>query len=469
MSGNKDNDNLAGIKPVKSIPGNFIQTSKINLNVKSYAGYASAGNGSYLFTWFFECQKCVDSEQASEFPLLIWLNGGPGASSMAGLMLENGPYLLASDAVGTVSENPYAWNQEAHIMYWDNPVGAGYSFNEKGDYVSSEDELSDQFYEALQSFYADTDDVYRACPLYVTGESYGGKYIPAIAEKILEENHKLYEKDKHDSRIIKLKGISIGNPWMNAALQTKFRLKIGFELGFLDTKQYHTLMDIYRPLPELIENGSWKAAYDLNQSIKNKLIDCGGNIAIYDVRTWDDGLFGSQVEKYFILPEVKKALNVPVDRPWEDHDETGPVTDHLLQDYVTNTADCAKNDDGHFEFCLPKLLDRMDEEEKKPALRVLLYNGNLDMSCGFKGLEHILYNLDWQHKAKWQNLDRKVWVDPPAQTRGYIKSYENLTQIVIPHSGHLVPTNQPESSLKMINNFIHRRKFPSYKPLKSKA
>jgi vitellogenic carboxypeptidase-like protein len=455
--------NHKGIMPVKSIPGNLLGTSEINLKGKSYAGYASTKNGNNLFTWFFECQKCVGEANAGDFPLLIWLNGGPGASSMAGLLMENGPYLIGLNDIGNIVENPYAWNKETHIMYWDNPIGSGYSYNDDGKYVNSEDKLSEQFYEALQVFF-NTYPQYRSCPLFVTGESYGGKYIPAISEKILEKNQEFRDANKNDL-IINIKGMSIGNPWMDASLQTKLRLKLGFELGFLDTKQHNTLLEQYNLLPELITSGQWKAAFDLNQNLKKELVACGGGIAIYDVRTWDDGLFGSQVDKYFRLAEVKTALHVPTENPFEDHDETGPVTDHLVIDYVSNTADCPqKRNDKDFVFCLPKLLERKDEDGN-PAFRVLLYTGNLDMSCGFMGTEQILYNLDWSNKAAWQDLDRQVWAAPEGNTLGYIKSYENLTQIVIPLSGHLVPTNQPEVSQKMVYNFVFQRKYPVYNPL----
>ena len=455
------------INPVESIPGDLENSFTIKLDVKSYAGYASAENGSYLFTWFFGCQKCTDEKDAADFPLLIWLNGGPGGSSMAGAMLENGPYQMQSDEKSTLKANPYAWNKEAHIMYWDNPVGAGYSFNENKEYVNNEDELSDKFYNALQSFYDDMPPQYRDCPLYVTGESYGGKYIPAITEKILINNDKNRE-DGNTDRIIKLKGMAIGNPWMDPVMQTKFRLETGFELGFLDTKQYETLMKSYNILPQLVDSKEWKLAFELNQSLKNKLIACGGNIAIYDVRSWDDGLIGAGLEKYFNMPAVTKALNVP-GRTWTTADETGPVTDHLIEDFMTNTA--AYQGEG-YDFSLPTLLDRVDENGN-PTLRVMLYTGNLDMSCGIRGTEYILHNCEWHYQGDWQDLDRLVWgektVDPNGQikyhTKGFIKQYKNLTQVVIPRSGHLVPMNRPEVSLDMINNYVFQREFPSYDPL----
>ena len=53
------------INPVESIPGDLENSFTIKLDVKSYAGYASAENGSYLFTWFFGCQKCTDEKDAA--------------------------------------------------------------------------------------------------------------------------------------------------------------------------------------------------------------------------------------------------------------------------------------------------------------------------------------------------------------------------------------------------------------------
>lgn len=455
------------IKPVKSIPGDLNNSFTIDFKFQSYAGFAPAGDGSYLFTWFFGCQKCTDEKDAGNFPLLIWLNGGPGGSSMAGAILENGPYLQESrDKKGTLELNKYAWNNEAHVMYWDNPVGAGFSYNENGKFVTNEDELSDQFYTALQAFYKAMPPQYRKCPLYVTGESYGGKYIPAITEKILKNNDKNREEGDTDN-IINLKGMAIGNPWMDPVMQTKFRLETGFQLGFLDTKQYEILMKSYEVLPQLVEAEDWPMAFLLNQSLKEKLIACGGNIAIYDVRIWDSDKMGKLFTEYFEMDAVKKALNIPGSK-FITADETGPVTDHLIEDFMSNTA--VYQGKG-YDFSLPKLLDRVDEQGN-PEIRVMLYTGNLDMSCGIRGTEYILQNCPWHYQKEWRNLDRLVWGDKTTKgnkttynSNGFIKQFKNLTQVVIPRSGHLVPMNRKEVSLDMINNYIYQRQFPSYNPL----
>lgn len=59
-------------------------------------------------------------------PIMIWFNGGPGCSSMLGFSQENGPYVNEDGDAG-FRKNDYAWNQEATMMYLENPAGVGYS------------------------------------------------------------------------------------------------------------------------------------------------------------------------------------------------------------------------------------------------------------------------------------------------------------------------------------------------------
>ncbi|KAK7919892.1 hypothetical protein PG985_007914 [Apiospora marii] len=104
--------------------------------VKSYSGYVHLppgllddGSGEAqnypinTFFWFFEARN-----DPANSPLAIWLNGGPGGSSMMGLLEENGPCRVANDTQTTYL-NPWSWNNEVNMLYLDQPNQVGFSYD----------------------------------------------------------------------------------------------------------------------------------------------------------------------------------------------------------------------------------------------------------------------------------------------------------------------------------------------------
>lgn len=57
---------------------------------------------------------------------MLWLNGGPGCSSLLGLMQEIGPYVIDNGET-TYVENPWSWNKNAHLLFLEAPFGVGFS------------------------------------------------------------------------------------------------------------------------------------------------------------------------------------------------------------------------------------------------------------------------------------------------------------------------------------------------------
>ncbi|WP_373300772.1 S10 family serine carboxypeptidase-like protein [Streptomyces hiroshimensis] len=75
---------------------------------------------------------------------------------------------IGDDAAGTISVNSDTWNQEAHVIFWDQPLGTGYSYSDVGDYVQDEKSRGPMFREGLQKFFSAHPE-YARCPLYVCG------------------------------------------------------------------------------------------------------------------------------------------------------------------------------------------------------------------------------------------------------------------------------------------------------------
>ena len=448
---------------VKAIPASIETTGELFwLTVTSYAGQYQVNpqnKDCKLFYWFFESLN-HENNAAGDIPLVIWLNGGPGASSLCGLFQENGPFLMKNDKAGTIVPNPNTWNQQVHMLYIDQPVGTGYSTTgdpdpltrescdpaccDKYGYATSEEALSEQFCAALKAFFENHQE-YRDCDLYLTGESYAGKYLPAIAKEIYAEN-------KSGDATINIKGIAIGDGWMHPELHIKKTIEYGYAMGFIDIKQRETLENQFSAYHKLLEAGKMAEANDLGNKISNALLACGGNPDIYDVRDWK-GISIKNVKTYCQLDAVKKALHVPADVTWTFFDNAGPVSDCLIKDIQKDMTR---------DFIA--LLDEC-------GARILFYTGNFDMACGFAGTEEILYNLAWSKQSDWKELDRGIWTDSMENVQGYIKGkltsagdtikdFNNLMQINIPQAGHLVPNARPKVSRRMLYRWIFNDGFP---------
>ncbi len=94
---------------------------------ESYAGFVTveAETDSHMFFWFFPAtSEEADPEDA---PVVVWLQGGPGSSSMFGLFEINGPIRAVEGGPDGVTgeANPYSWTNRANMLYIDNPVGTG--------------------------------------------------------------------------------------------------------------------------------------------------------------------------------------------------------------------------------------------------------------------------------------------------------------------------------------------------------
>jgi carboxypeptidase D len=115
---------------------------------------ASPRGDKYLFYWLFAPDTTAYSGKPEDIPLLLWLNGGPGCSSMDGLFLEHGPLQLVADGgAWKVTERTHSWHKApAYVIYLDQPVGTGLSFTTSNTYPSNDPEVNADFYYWLQQF-----------------------------------------------------------------------------------------------------------------------------------------------------------------------------------------------------------------------------------------------------------------------------------------------------------------------------
>ena len=105
-----------------------------------------AHNGN-LFFWHFQNRHIANRQRT-----VIWLNGGPGCSSMDGALMEIGPYRVKED--GTLEYSDGSWDEFANILFIDNPVGTGFSYVNTDSYVHELKDMAEQMVIFLKKFFS---------------------------------------------------------------------------------------------------------------------------------------------------------------------------------------------------------------------------------------------------------------------------------------------------------------------------
>ncbi len=167
---------------------------------------------------------------------------------MFSVFVETGPYIVEKNLA--IKSNDYSWVKEFSVLYIDNPVGSGFSFTHNTSGLSTDEEaIADNLYEALQQFFILFSE-YRKNDFYVTGESYAGKYIPAIGYKL----HTMRNNSN-----INFKGFAIGNAWIDPITMLDYGSFLK-SVGLIDENQLkHFYEEQNKTISEIKKGNYWDA------------------------------------------------------------------------------------------------------------------------------------------------------------------------------------------------------------------
>lgn len=186
-----------------------------------YAGYITVDKEAGRHLFYVYVESAVSPE---EDPLLLWLNGGPGCSSLGGgFMAELGPFFPLPGGK-KLQVNPYSWNRVANTLFVESPAFVGFSYSEtSSDAVVGDARTAKDMRNFLLGFVQRFPHLAEK-DLYISGESYAGHYLPTLAWEIVEGNHRATSavssgqvSDPFVAGYLNFKGIAVGNPWTDAA------------------------------------------------------------------------------------------------------------------------------------------------------------------------------------------------------------------------------------------------------------
>ncbi|XP_058067425.1 serine carboxypeptidase-like 32 [Magnolia sinica] len=423
---------------VTDLPGQPI------VGFKHYAGYVTVDekNGRALFYWFFEAMV-----HPEEKPLVLWLNGGPGCSSVGyGATQEIGPFIIDSD--GGLKFNPYSWNKEANMLFLESPVGVGFSYsNTTSDYsILGDDFTANESYTFLHKWFAKFPS-YRKQNFFIAGESYAGKYVPELAELI-------YDRNKDPSLYIDLKGFLLGNPetsdghdwqglvdyaWSHAVVSDETHQIIKRSCDFHSNNTWDN-EDCTNAVDEVLNQYKHIDIYSLYTSVctrNSTSSDDEGMQIMYRssskmmprVMGGYDPCLDNYAKVFYNKPEVQKALHVS--------------DGHLLKNWSICNNEIFEGWKDSKASVLPiykKLI--------AAGLRIWVYSGDTDGRVPVLSTRYSLSELGLPITRSW-----RYWYHQQ-QVGGWLQEYDGLTFATFRGAGHAVPIFKPSESLAFFTSFL---------------
>lgn len=356
---------------------------------------------------------------------------------MDGLFLELGPFKINGD---TLEMNPYSWHKVANLLIIDQPVGTGLSYS-RGNYARNDRDVAAMFYEAMLEFFR-VHPQYVERPVFMSGESHAGHYIPSIVTYINERN----SRADRTTVIINIGGLAIGNGWIDPYNQYDVS-EFAHGVGFITKDQKNELKVRERICQDALRKGRYKERSCFG--LLDAIIDSSGGSGKFSMASmYDYRLFSKQN----IFPPGKAELEAYLNR-------NDVRTALHVEPKIQKFAECT--DPPYFALSHQDGLGVVKELEQilDNNIRVLMFSGQCDIICNHLGTEKALSLLNWSGSNSWNTAQNVIWSTDKINPAGYMKSSKNLQFLVILDAGHMVPLSKPRESLDMIARFIQNRPF----------
>ncbi|CAD6224629.1 unnamed protein product [Miscanthus lutarioriparius] len=411
-----DQSDLKAADKITALPG------QPHVDFDQYSGYVTVNekHGRALFYYFVEAPQ-----DASSKPLLLWLNGGPGCSSLGfGAMMELGPFRVNPDGK-TLSGNKYAWNNQANVIFLESPAGVGFSYsNTSSDYEESGDSRTAEDAYIFLVNWLERFPEYKTRAFYISGESYAGHYVPQLAATIL--SHNLY----NNRTIVNLQGILVGNPYLDDYKNQKGRFEYLWNHGVLSDEAWANITN-----------------HCSFNSSDNKL--CSEFYGWYDFGPIDP----YNIYAPICIDEPDGSYHSSSYLPGYNPCDSYPTVTYLNDPVVQEAFHARKTEWGGCSD-----LDWKDAPESmvltlqwliKHGLPVWLFSGDFDAICPLTATRYSIQDLNISVTTPWRPWTAKMEVG------GYVQQYAGgFTFITVRAAGHMVPSFQPERGLILLSYFL---------------
>lgn len=407
-----------------------------------FSGYVTVNeqHGRALFYWLTESS----STHPENKPLVLWLNGGPGCSSVAyGASEEIGPFKINKTG-SSLYLNNYSWNRAANILFLESPAGVGFSYtNTSSDIRNFGDKQTAQDALVFLIRWMSRFPQYKYRDFYIAGESYGGHYVPQLAKKI----HNYNKASSHP--IINLKGFIVGNAVTDDYYDSIGTVTYWWTHSIISDTTYKSILKYCNFSAEINSNECDEiVSYAMNHEF--------GDIDQYSIYTPScsqvltkrfkntllrrpisgyDPCSERYAEKYYNRPDVQKAMHANV---------TG-----IPYKWTACSDDLIRNWKDSEVSMLPTYKELM-----AAGLRIWVFSGDMDAVVPVTATRFSLSHLNLKIKTPWY-----PWYSGN-QVGGWTEVYNGLTFATVRGAGHEVPVFQPMRAFLLFSSFLAGKELP---------
>ncbi|KJF60508.1 carboxypeptidase S1 [Coccidioides immitis RS] len=450
------------------------------------------------FFWFFESRK-----DPANAPLSIWMNGGPGSSSMIGLFQENGPCFVNDDSNSTYL-NPWSWNNEVNMLYIDQPNQVGFSYDtltnvtrntvaeesewQVADFSQGVPEQNNTFFvgttssqnsrnsanstmNAARSLWHFAQVWFQEFPEYrpnddrvsIWTESYGGRYGPSFAAFFQEQNEKIRNGTitrDGEMHLINLDTLGIINGCVDLLIQAPSYLHYAynntygiqainetvFNTGLEDWEKPGGCRDMINNCRQLSAEGD-PYMYGNNQTVNEACMRteqyCGEHVELLYILYGDRGVYdiGHPSADPFPPNYYLGYLSQAHVQAAMGIPVNFTVSSTAVYSGFSATGDYPRNDVRGYLEDIAYLLDS--------GVKVALVYGDRDYICNWIGGEEVSLAIDYSESDMFRSAGYTDIQVNSSFVGGQVRQYGNFSFSRIYQAGHEVPAYQPEASYQV--------------------
>ncbi|KAJ3476292.1 hypothetical protein NLG97_g9174 [Lecanicillium saksenae] len=409
-------------------------------NEKQWTGTVDVSDEHRLFFWAFESRH----DPAND-PVIVFLGGGPGQSGLGYAIQEGGSCRLSKSTGNDPIPNPWAWNNNATVVYLDQPATVGFSSSTTGRNI----------------FFRDIFPQKAHLPVNIAGRSYGAHYAAAYARYIVDARRdNSTEAFTGDLASLVLLnpildwGAIIGSTYefycVNKITEGIFSreeceamLAPSAKLEKMALRCESTLLpadckDMYKYGDENVLSYIFSHK-DLNQYYIGNL--CEG------ASTCNDRDSGNKTE-YFNRASVKKALGVPASREWiEFNQDIESACSNSSTMYISRKADLAAALDGY---------QTLHDGNPLANTRILVISGNNGGLFTTEASDLTLQRTIWTRMVDYRSTKWHSFTKADLAVDGEFKATRDgrLALVAMDNTGHSPAKDQPEGTYRVLQRWL---------------